>query len=525
VQNKSSYSGFIHNTSIMDRNTEPAAIESETRKTSPFLVLVGLLLMTAAALFVHGYHPYVEDAEIYLPGVEHLLHPRLFPTGGEFFSSHASLTFFPNLIALSVRISHLSFDVVLLLWQVASIFLLLLACWQLASLCFPSARARWAAVGMIAALLTLPVAGTALYIMDQYLNPRNLAAFAAVFAVARILESKYLRAFSWLVFAAAVHPMMWVYPFSFCALLVVMRRFEAVIAEKLASEKYVLVVSCLLLLQFPLNPSPTPAYEEAVRRHAFHYIQHWAWYEILGLLAPIALFWWFDRIAQRRNWTNVRRLCRGFIVYDIVYIVAALILDLPTRFEALGRLQPLRSLHLLYMVMALVGGGMLGEFVLKKQTWRWLALFLPLAAGMFVAQRALFPVSAVVEWPGVAPRNPWAQAFLWVRANTPVDAMFALDPEYMHAPGEEEVGFRCLAQRSRMADNVKDNGVVSMFPPLADEWWAQVQAQSPWKDLTLANFKQLKAKYGVSWIVTQRTAIAGLNCPYENSAVRVCQVP
>lgn len=525
MQNKTSYGGFIPDVFIMDANTESSSSESEPGKSSRVIVLLGLLLMTVAALFVHGYHPYAEDAEIYLPGVEQILHPQLFPTGHEFFLSHADLTLFPNLIALSVRVTHLPFDVVLLLWQVASIFLLLLACWQLASLCFTSVRARWASVGMVAALLTLPVAGTALYIMDQYLNPRNLAAFAAVFAVARILERKYVRALAWLVFAAAVHPMMWVYPFSFCALLVVLRRFEAVVSEKIAAEEFAAVASCLLLLQFPLNPASTPAYEEAAQRHAFHYIQHWAWYEILGLVAPIALFWWFARIAQKKSLTNVQRLCRGLIIYDIVYIVAALIIDLPARFATLGRFQPLRSLHLLYIVMLVIGGGMLGEFVLKKQTWRWLALFLPLCAGMFIAQRALFPVSAVVEWPGAAPRNPWAQAFLWVRSNTPVDAIFALDPEYMHAPGEEEIGFRCVARRSRMADNVKDNGVVSMFPLLAEEWWTQVQAQSPWASLTLENFEQLKEKYGVSWIITQKPAIAGLDCPYQNSAVRVCRFP
>ena len=29
-----------------------------------------LLLLTAASLVVHGYHPFAEDAEIYLPGIE-----------------------------------------------------------------------------------------------------------------------------------------------------------------------------------------------------------------------------------------------------------------------------------------------------------------------------------------------------------------------------------------------------------------------------------------------------------------------
>jgi hypothetical protein len=503
---------------------EPAKIESQTRRLSRPHILLVLLLLTLGSLFVHGYHPYVEDAEIYLPGVERILNPQLFPMGREFFSSHAHLTLFPNLIALSVQVTRLPFDVVLFLWHAASIFMLLLGCWQLASLCFTSSRARWAAVGMVAALLTLPVAGTALYIMDQYLNPRNLAAFASVFAVARTLEKKYARAFLWLAFAALVHPMMWVYPFSFCGLLVVLRWFESRREAQLASEKVAVASSCLLL-QFPLNPKTTLAYHEAAQRHAFHYIQNWAWYEILGLVAPVALLWWFDRIAQRKNWTNVQRLCRGLIIYDVVYIVAALIIDLPKRFEALARFQPLRNLHLLYILMLVIAGGMLGEFVLRNRVGRWLALFLPMSAGMFAAQRALFPVSAIVEWPGAAPKNPWAQTFLWIRENTPESAIFALDPDYMHVPREEEIGFRCLARRSRMADDVKDNGVVSMFPPLAEEWWTQVQAQRPWKDLTLEDLEQLKARNGVYWIVTQQPEVAGLECPYQNAVARVCRLP
>ena len=79
------------------------------------------------------------------------------------------------------------------MWHFASIFLLLLACWKLSGILFESERAQWGSMCLIAALLTIPVAGTALYIMDQYLNPRNLAAFAAVFAVTQVLERKYIR--------------------------------------------------------------------------------------------------------------------------------------------------------------------------------------------------------------------------------------------------------------------------------------------------------------------------------------------
>jgi hypothetical protein len=483
-----------------------------------------LLLLTAGALLVHGYHPYAEDAEIYLPSVEKILHPALFPVGQEFFASHASLTIFPNLIAFSLRVTHLPMEAGLFLWHLASIFLLLLACWELSSLFFLNARARWGGVCLVAALLTIPVAGTALYIMDQYLNPRNLAAFAIIFAVARILEKNYVRAALWLTFAGSVHPLMAAFAFSFCSLLVVGEKFEKNAASRPAVGMAT-GLGCVLPFGISLDPPTSPAYHAAAMRHEFHYIQLWHWYEWLGILAPVALFWWFARIARARQWRPLELVCRALIVYDLVYFVAALVVDLPARFESLARLQPLRCLHLLYMLMFLIMGGFLGEFVLKNRIWRWLVLFVPLGAGMFVAQRALFPASAHIEWPGAGPKNEWAQAFVWVRDNTPVDSVFALDPDFMQLRGEDTTGFRCLAQRSRLADTSKDSGAVSMFPPLAEEWWTEVQAQTRWKSFSAEDFLRLKNKYGVSWVVVEQPGVAGLDCAYQNSAVQVCRIP
>src|SRR5581483_10838559 len=99
-------------------------------------VAATLLLLTLGAVLVHGYHPYAEDAEIYLPGIEKLLNTQLFPFNAEFFQSHAHLTLFPNLIAASVRITHLPLDFALFSWDLLSIFLLLFACWELSGKCF-----------------------------------------------------------------------------------------------------------------------------------------------------------------------------------------------------------------------------------------------------------------------------------------------------------------------------------------------------------------------------------------------------
>jgi hypothetical protein len=491
---------------------------SKPKPLSKQKIFFALLLATFAALVVHGYHPYAEDAEIYLPGVEKILHPQLFPVGAEFFESHAGLTLFPNLIAASVRITHLQFDYALFAWHFLAIFLLLLAVWELSGICFESMTARWGSVALVASLLTLPVAGTALYLMDQYLNPRNLAAFAGVFGVCRVLRKRYLRAVLWLAFAASMHPLMSSFAVSLCILLVLL---EKVRPEKLQHP----VMAVLFWLPFgKLFAPPTPAYREAMRFHAFHFLLHWQWYEWLGAIAPALIFIWFRRVARSNRLVNLERLCFALVIYNLAYFAGALIVAIPEQLEPLARIQPLRSLHLLYIIMFTVMGGLIAEHILKTKLWRWLVLFLPLCTGMFLAQRALFPANAHVEWPWSWPKNEWEQAFLWIRGNTPEDALFAIDPFYMGVSGEGYTGFRALAQRSRLADAHKDSGAVSMFPPLADEWWQQFQAQRDWKIFTAADFLRLREAYGANWIVVQSPGLDGLVCPYRNSAVSVCQL-
>jgi hypothetical protein len=303
------------------------------------------------------------------------------------------------------------------------------------------------------------------------------------------------------------------FAFSFCALFLTLEKFGANLP------------TAALWMPFGFSFAPaSPAYTEAVRFHGFHYILNWQWYEWVGILAPVILFWWFARIARSRHSLNLERMCRALIIYDLIYFALALVISVPKRFESLARIQPLRSLHFLYILMLLFMGGLIAEYILKNRAWRWLAFFLPLCAGMFTAQLALFPASAHVEWPWATPRNDWAQAFLWVRQTTPVDAVFAVDPLYVQIPGEDTVGFRALAQRSRLADAVKDSGAVSMFPALAEEWLAQFDAQKDWEHFAEPDFLRLHDKYGVTWIVLQQPGIAGLTCPYENHTVMVCRV-
>jgi hypothetical protein len=117
------------------------------------------------------------------------------------------------------------------------------------------------------------------------------------------------------------------------------------------------------------------------------------------------------------------------------------------------------------------------------------------------------------------------QAFAWIRQNTPLDAYFALDPMYLESPREDYHSFRALAERSQLADAIKDTAVVTQVPELGSEWERQVKAQEGWPRFQLADFVRLKAEFGVNWVLVSYPQPTGLDCHWHNDALAVCQIP
>jgi hypothetical protein len=214
--------------------------------------------------------------------------------------------------------------------------------------------------------------------------------------------------------------------------------------------------------------------------------------------------------------------------------VVGLAIMLPARFERLRPLEPMRYLQIVYLLFFLIGGGLLGRYVLGRHAYRWLLLFVPLGVGMLDAQRQLYPASAHLEFPGRRLDNPWLRAFAWIRQNTPDNALFALDPHYMELKGEDFHGFRALAERSALADFTKDGGMAARVPSLAPRWLKEVDATKGWRDFHDADFMNLKEDFGVNWVVLARPADAGptdhhpaslaLACPYQDQEVQVCRL-
>jgi len=482
--------------------------------------LLRLLAMTTLAVLVHGYHLGVDDAAIYVPAIKRAADPGLYPFGSEFFMSHAHLSLFASLVGGSARLSHLPINAVIFVWHVFSVFLLLLACRQLACACFENDYARWSGVALVAALLSVPVAGTALVIMDPYVTARSLSTPATIFAIACYVSNKPRRAFAWLLLTALIHVQMAVYGAVFLGCLALTRRLRA---DTVRVPAFGLLSLFGLPFLFELQPARGTAREVLFSRTYF-FVSNWAWYEWLGVFAPLALLAWFSSAALRGTTSTFRTLARTLVPFGLMFTALGVILTFPARLENYTRLQPMRSFHLLYVIFFVLLGGLIGEYALGSRVWRWCALFIPLAAGMWFLQESSYPNSAHVEWHDSGRQSNWTTAFLWIRDHTPKDAVFAVDPNYMKRSGEDDHGFRAVAERSVLADNLKDSGAVSLFPELADRWKDQVQAQNGIERFSPADFENLAKRYPVTWILTNRPGPAGLTCPYENQELAVCRI-
>jgi hypothetical protein len=268
----------------------------------------------------------------------------------------------------------------------------------------------------------------------------------------------------------------------------------------------------------------TGAARDCMLSRTFFFVSTWAWYEWVGVFAPLAVLWWLSVITPRRTLPAFRQLAGSLIPFGLAFTALALILAIPIRLEGYNRLQPMRSFHLLYVIFFILLGGLVGEYWIKNRAWRWAVMFVPLALGMILLQESVFPASEHVEWPGSNNGNNWISAFLWIRSHTPKEAVFAIDPNYMVRPGEDAHGFRAMAERSVLADYVKDSGAVSLFPKLAVEWEKQVGAGRGIDRFEPADFQRLLQRYPVTWILTTQPGPAGMTCPYQNAELAVCRM-
>ena len=413
----------------------------------------------------------------------------------------------------------------------------LYAVWLIASRCLRSTEARYGAVAIVALCMTMPAAGTSLLLVDPYVTARSISPPLGLLAIAGTLDligdlrrSGVIRirsialAVGSLLAAFLMHPLMAAYT-ACCVALLICASFSNRLLRNCVLAGALLFALLVASLVYLLAPAQPGGYAAVALSRGYWFLSDWCWYEIAGLVAPPAVLW-----AMTRNFTLMtdcgRWLARMTVWAGLAGIEVSLFFAHQSAHNYfVAMMQPLRIFHTVYLVLILLLGAMLAGYLLGRDPVRWTATFMVLGALMFFVQMQTFPHSSHAELPGRSPSNEWEKGFEWIRNNTPANATFALDAHYIESAGEDAQSFRAIAERSAVPDYTKDGGIAAVDPVLTPAW-----TRGEAIDAGLANMKdgerqQRLAPAHVGWLVLPRSAETRFSCPYQNTAMKVCQVP
>src|SRR5262245_38073328 len=312
------------------------------------------------AVAVHGFHYGIEDETIYLPAVKLLLNPALFPHDTELVHAQTRLTLFPPLMAGLSYITRIPLQWVFFLVYFLTTFLLVLALMRLGERLFDQPNLRHYTVLLVIPILTMPVSGTALFIMDQHLHPRNIATVMILFALTAILDQRPVAASVYLLAAFAMHPLVALYGICLVAF------------QKWRSACVALLFLGLIGVRLVLGNAPA-SWSVAMSSVHYYLVTSWDWYNWIGILGPLIGFEIYSRWAHRRGLQVLSALCRHLLVYGVVFLIMALAISWVPWLYRLAPLQPMRHLQLLYILFFVITGVFLAEQFarFRRNIWKF----------------------------------------------------------------------------------------------------------------------------------------------------------
>ena len=492
-------------------------------------------LLTVVAVLIHGFHPYAEDAGVYLPGVLKILHPELYRAGTGFVTAPERFSFFAAAMAGLIRLTGANLTASIFAVYLASIWATFYAAWRILGRCYGKIEGCVGGVSILALCLSMPIAGTSLMLFDPYVTARSISTPCSLIAIGAALDF----VFDWrrggrarwenaaigllsLMVAAFMHPLMAAYAAG-CVVLFLCSSVRGARVRIAALGLVAVVAVAAAALLYILAPARPAGYAYVAQTRYYWFPENWHWYEIFGLIAPLLLI---GLIRYRAGLSNPALcLARMALAAGAIGMGVWLLFAREASLNyAVARLQPLRVFLVVYIVLILLSGAELGTRVLKRAGWRWLTLFLALGGLMLFVQFKSYPRSAHLELRPNQPSNDWERGFEWVKHNTPRDAVFALDAHYITIPGEDAQNFRVIAERCALPDYMKDGGLAAIEPDLTPDW---LYGESVQEGLDQEDDVRRRAKLReahVDWVVLASDAATSLPCPYRNESMKVCRV-
>lgn len=513
------------------------AEEQRTANKSAYSAVLITGTLTALAVVIHGYHPYVEDGGLYLAVIKKALDPTLYPTWSSFVTVQCRFSFFASAVACLVRMSSLSLMALLFLLFIGSFWATLLSGWLIASRFYDNLQARLGATALLALCLTMPIAGTSLMLMDPYVTARSISTPCALFALLGAIDIR--RAFSreseipWrsvvlclasLLLAELAHPLMGTYALE-CVLLLLCLSLPGARSRMIATSVLLLFAFAAASCLYIFAPPQAPQYIRVAQTRTYWFINWWHWYEQLGWAAPLVILAKFQSTSTSLKSDIARWFAQMAIVAGVAGVTMALLFARVTCASyAVARLQPLRIFQMVYIVAILLAGGLLGERILKLSLWRWSAFIALCSAGVLLIQLQTFPQSPHLELPWTYSQNAWEQGFIWIKEHTPKNSVVLLDSNYITQPGEDTQNFRAIAERSTLPDYSKDGGVAAIVPDLAGMWtFGEMMQRNLDSESDVERISRLRSTKA-EWLVLPSNTFTTLACPFVNQSIRVCEV-
>jgi hypothetical protein len=499
-----------------------------------------VVLLTLLGYFLFPGHTYLQsDTQIYIPMLERLNDPELFPRDIVAVRPHLAYTIYDETAIALKRITHVDFEAVLTGEQ------LLFRALAICGLILIARRVGLSAAEsfFVAAVLSLgaTIAGPAVLTVEYEPVPRGFAIGLIVFALGLIADQRYLAAGAAAALAFLYHPPTTLPFWGLAAFLVIAKRLRWTFLAPLAIAAVLLAL--LARIQSPGLETASvfrrldPFQETLQRMRAgYSFVSSWMLnqkidFGVQAVIAAIA-FWRVRKLIPG----PLRDFLCGLPMIGLLSVPLSWVLLEHLHWALIPEWQPARAVMFVSLVVALLSAVAAIKATNPVERWLWLtaAFLLPMqhamvsrqihyrpllfAAALAVLTTALYafrkeslvlaglipffaiPQAGVVEnYPRVH-TNDLRQLADWARTSTPQTALFLFpDAGISLDPGV----FRARALRGLYVD-WKSGGQVNYFPCFAREWWRRWVATGSgrWSVAPL-DFPQLDAM-GVDYVVLKK---------------------
>ncbi len=464
---------------------------------------VSIVFLTLLGYWLLPGHTYLQsDTQIYIPMLEHLRDPALYPRDIVALRPHLTFTIYDETALALRRITGSDFQTVLTAEQL--VFRALAIC----GLILIALRLGLNAVQsfFVAAVVSLgaTIVGAAVLTVEYEPVPRGFAIALIVFALGLIAHERYAAAGIAASIAFLYHPPTTLPFWGLVALLVIARRLRWTILAPVATAALILAI----LARFQPHGAETSSmlqrldpFQENLQhmRAAYSFVSSWNF----RLYLDFAVQAMIGALAFRRLRTHLPTPLRDFLwglpVIGILCVPLSWILLEREHWALIPEWQPARAILFVSLMTALLSAvaALKTTGFVERAIWLTAAFLMPIQHLMLGREVHLWPLALAVALAILAtlagairqealvlavipllliPRflvvnTDWERdiqpAADWARASTPQPSLFLFpDSGTSLAPGV----FRARALRGLYVD-WKSGGQVNYFPDFSREWW------------------------------------------------------